>query len=121
MKLAELRKQRGLSQKQLADALNCSQNIISQYENGNRKPSMTQLQKISAYFGISIDELIDETAPLGVATIVDFEPVDFQKNVKEAETKRIAEQAYSLLMKMPPEMQKAAIAQLKALADLNKE
>ena len=53
-KLVELRKQKGLSQEQLAMDLNISQSSISNYESGATKPDTDVLQKIAEYFNIPI-------------------------------------------------------------------
>jgi len=42
-KLKTLRKRKGLSQKQLAEALGVDQSSISKYERGTRTPSVTSL------------------------------------------------------------------------------
>lgn len=62
MRLAELRKQAGISQRTLATALNCSQNMISQWENGTRDPSTETLKAIADYFNVSIDYLLGREA-----------------------------------------------------------
>lgn len=53
-KLSELRKQKGLSQEQLATDLNISQSSISNYESGMTKPDTDILQKIAEYFKVPI-------------------------------------------------------------------
>ena len=53
-KLAELRKERGLSQEQLAVDLNISQSSISNYESGYTKPDTGILQKIADYFQVPV-------------------------------------------------------------------
>ncbi|MDR2461672.1 MAG: helix-turn-helix domain-containing protein [Mycoplasmataceae bacterium] len=53
-KLSELRKQKGLSQEQLALDLNISQSSVSNYESGATKPDTDILQKIAEYFKIPI-------------------------------------------------------------------
>jgi len=53
-KLLELRKQKGLSQEQLATDLNISQSSISNYESGATKPDTDILQKIAEYFRVPI-------------------------------------------------------------------
>lgn len=58
LKLMELRKAKGLSQKQLATILGCSQNMISQWENGTRDPGTETLILISTYFGVTVDYLL---------------------------------------------------------------
>ena len=59
MRLAELRKQAGLSQKQLAAILKCSQNMISQWENGTRDPGTKTLKLMAECFNVSIDYILE--------------------------------------------------------------
>ena len=61
MRLLELRKLAGLSQKELAKILNCSQNMISQWENGTRDPSTDTLKAMADYFNVTIDYLLGRT------------------------------------------------------------
>lgn len=58
-KLRELRKTRGMTAKQLGAILNVAESTISLYENGKRAPDYEMLKKISAYFGVSVDYLLD--------------------------------------------------------------
>jgi len=53
-KLVDLRKQRGISQEQLAMDLNVSQSTISNYEQGLTKPDTNILKKICDYFNVPI-------------------------------------------------------------------
>ena len=62
MRLAELRKARGLSQRQLAEDLQISQNSISQYELGKREPNQNTLLALANYFAVSVDYLLGNTA-----------------------------------------------------------
>ena len=57
-KLQELRKARGLTQEELAEALFVSRTAISKWESGRGYPSIDSLKQISNYFSISIDELL---------------------------------------------------------------
>ena len=61
MRLKEIRKSKGISQLQLALALNTTQNTISRYETGEREPGITELIKIANYFNVSIDYLLERT------------------------------------------------------------
>ena len=61
MRLKEVRKSKGISQLKLAMDLNTSQNTISRYETGEREPGIVELIKISDYFNISIDYLLERT------------------------------------------------------------
>ena len=52
-----LRKQRGINQEQLADALEVSRQTIGSLENGRYNPSILLAFKISRYFGLPIEEI----------------------------------------------------------------
>ena len=57
-KLLELRKSKGLTQEELAEALFVSRTAISKWESGRGYPSIDSLKEISHFFSVSIDELI---------------------------------------------------------------
>ena len=57
-KLQELRKNRGLTQEELAEALFVSRTAISKWESGRGYPSIDSLKEISRYFSVSIDDLL---------------------------------------------------------------
>jgi len=56
-KIAELRKDRGLSQRALAKELGTSQANLSRWEQGLIEPSIIECWKIADYFDVSIDLL----------------------------------------------------------------
>ncbi|MBE7093976.1 MAG: helix-turn-helix transcriptional regulator [Clostridiales bacterium] len=56
-KIAELRKEKNLSQRQLAKALGTSQANLSRWEQGLNEPSIIECWKIADYFDVSIDVL----------------------------------------------------------------
>ena len=57
-KLQELRKSRGLTQEELAEALYVSRTAVSKWESGRGYPNIDSLKEISAYFSVSIDDLL---------------------------------------------------------------
>lgn len=57
-RLSELRKKNGYTQKQLADALNLSQQIISNIERNATAPDVDFLRGVADLYKISLDELI---------------------------------------------------------------
>lgn len=57
-KLQELRKRRGMTQEELAQALFVSRTAISKWESGRGYPNLDSLRQISRFFSVSIDELI---------------------------------------------------------------
>lgn len=54
-----VRKKRNLNQLKVAMDLNLSREALSHYENGKREPSLDMLNKMSKYFNVSIDYLIN--------------------------------------------------------------
>ena len=57
--LVELRKEKGLTQSQLAEELNYSDKTISKWENGDALPDTPTLYAISKFFAVSMDTLYD--------------------------------------------------------------
>ena len=66
-KLQELRKQKGLTQEELASALFVSRTAISKWESGRGYPSIDSLKEVSIFFGITIDELLSSDEVLTIA------------------------------------------------------
>ena len=67
-KLKELRKKKGVTQAQLADAIYVSRSLIAKFETGASYPNKDTLEKIALYFGISVSGLVetDETVLIAV-------------------------------------------------------
>ena len=57
-KLQELRKRKGLTQEELAEALFVSRTAVSKWESGRGYPSIDSLKEISRFFSVTIDELL---------------------------------------------------------------
>ena len=66
-KLQELRKQKGLTQEELAADLFVSRTAISKWESGRGYPNIDSLKAISKYFGVTMDELLSGDELLTVA------------------------------------------------------
>ncbi len=56
-RLEEIRKQRGIKQEDLANALEVSRQTIGSLENGRYNPSIILAFKIARYFNMSIEEI----------------------------------------------------------------
>ncbi len=54
-----IRKKKKFSQLKVAMDLAISREALSHYENGKRSPDLQMLRKLSAYFGVSIDFLVN--------------------------------------------------------------
>lgn len=63
-RLKKLRSDSKLTQKQLAEKLNVSQNAIYNWENGKREPNLDMIKKIAKVFDIALYILLDDTYPL---------------------------------------------------------
>lgn len=59
-KLAFLRKQKGLTQMELAEKLNVSRQAISRWEVGAAVPSTDNLKVLGDLYGVSVDYLLDD-------------------------------------------------------------
>jgi transcriptional regulator with XRE-family HTH domain len=66
-KLQELRRNKNLTQEQLAEMLFVSRTAISKWESGRGYPSIDSLKEISKYFAISLDDLLSSEELLTVA------------------------------------------------------
>jgi len=56
-RLEELRREKGLRQEELAEALDVSRQTIGSLENGRYNPSIMLAFKIARYFGMGIEEI----------------------------------------------------------------
>ena len=61
MKLRELRRQKGVTQKEVATAVGCTATVYSRYEREEREPDISTLCSLADYFKVSIDSLIGYT------------------------------------------------------------
>lgn len=61
MRLKDLREDRDVKQKELAELLNVKQNTYSQYENGKREIPLEILWKLADFYDVSVDYLIGRT------------------------------------------------------------
>lgn len=59
--LKQLRKEKGLSQTDLADYLQITRGSYSNYETHKRSPDYTTLIKLAKFYEVSLDYLLEET------------------------------------------------------------
>lgn len=69
--LALLRQERGISQRQAANALGVSQALLSHYENGLREPGLNFVVKACDFYNVSADFLLGRTLSRDGTTIID--------------------------------------------------
>ena len=66
-KLQELRKQKGLTQEELAEKLFVSRTAVSKWESGRGYPNIDSLKVIAKFFGVTIDEFLSGDELLTIA------------------------------------------------------
>lgn len=76
-KLRELRKNSGLTQEELAEALFVSRTAVTKWESGRGYPGIDSLKQISKFFSVTIDELLSGEKLLTIAE------EENKKNIRE--------------------------------------
>lgn len=66
-KLQELRKQKGLTQEELAKSLYVSRTAISKWESGRGCPNIDSLKEIAKFFSVTVDQLLSSEEVLTIA------------------------------------------------------
>lgn len=97
--LKQLRKEKGISQKSFADAINVGQSTVANWENGVREPDTATIARIAKYFGVSVDYLLglsDAPSPGGNLE-ADFSEVEY---ALFGETKHLTETEQRELLRL---------------------
>ena len=93
-RLAELRKEKGYSQEDLAGKLGVSRQAISKWERGEATPDSDNLIALSSLYGVSLDELVHQKR--GEGKVLDDKTEDDEEKEdseeKEPETEREEEE-----------------------------
>ncbi len=66
-KLQELRKGKGLTQEELAQALFVSRTAVSKWESGRGYPNIDSLKALAKYFSVTVDEILSGEEVLTIA------------------------------------------------------
>lgn len=75
-KIAYLRKKKKISQDELADIIGVTRGGISMYERDQREPDIAVIIKFSKFFNVSVDYLVDNTAP----EKLELSPIFYESN-----------------------------------------
>lgn len=59
-RLAEMRREKGLTQADLAEAVNVSRQVVSKWETGVTTPGRANLKALSELYGVTVDALLRE-------------------------------------------------------------
>ena len=62
LRIRDLREDRDLTQRQIANYLMCDQSLYSKYEREERPIPLDLADKLADYFGVSLDYLIGRTS-----------------------------------------------------------
>ncbi len=79
--LCELREEKGVSQKELAEAIGVSQSTIAKIEVGRNEATASTIRKLAKYFNISTDYLLELEDDFGVMLL----PVQDSLSTQERE------------------------------------
>ena len=61
LRIRDLREDRDLKQRQLADLLHCDQSLYSKYERGERPLPLELAEKLADFYTVSVDYLLGRT------------------------------------------------------------
>ena len=100
-RLAELRKSRNLSQKELAQKLTSSQNTISNWETGKREPDFETTIMLADYFDVTTDYLLGNE----------------QKNKPVTERDKLTSENIDLFEQLPTDKKQQALDYLRYLVE----
>ena len=90
-RIRELRKNKSLSQEQLADKLGVTKQAVSQMERGARKPSVTMLEALCDFFNVSTDYLLGkEDVTIRLVDNKDINRLDSPQSVRIPVFDRVA-------------------------------
>lgn len=86
-KLKELRKERKLTQQVVADCLNISRSVYSQYENDEREPSIKRLLSICRFYMTTLDFICsnDDRLIIDITDLSDTEKAKIYAIIRENE------------------------------------
>ncbi len=102
-RIRELRKEKGITMKQLGKVVCLAESTISQYETGKRQPDNEALLKMSEYFGVTVGYL------LGVE--------DIKKEAAAPECDSQEKELMQLYSALPESDRKQALDYFRFLAD----
>lgn len=85
--IAQLRREKGLTQQQLGDLLGVTNKTVSRWENGNYLPPVEMLQELSKLYAVSINEILCGER---------IKEEEYQEKAEETLTSILASSSFSL-------------------------
>lgn len=117
--IRQLRDKHDIKQQDFAKFLNIGKSTLSQYENGNRVPNDEIKKKISDFFNVSIDYLLEMTSIPD--KIDDYIKKDVTERVMQQPKLNLSSNEQSLIMKfrkLPTRIQDKIEARIEAEYDI---
>ncbi len=83
--LAELRKEKGITQKELADYLNVSDKTVSHWECDKYSPDISVIPVLAEFFGVTCDEILkgERKAPVYNENSFSYEPLNKESEYRK--------------------------------------
>ena len=96
-KLKLLRKERGLTQSDVGEAIGQERSTIACYETGKRKPDVETLEKLARYYKVTLDYFSDKTeADVFIDLLSRSNAFFADQNISESDK----DKAYQFMMKL---------------------
>ena len=120
-RIRELREERGLTQKELAEAIGVDRTAIAKYESGASGAKSEMLEKLANYFGVTTDYILGRTNEKTPAPVVqsggeEEEIREYLQRIKDDPQFRLM---FDLSRTATLEEIKATVAFIKALREQN--
>jgi len=96
-RLKKLREERNVSQKQVAESTGVSDVMISMYEQGKKKPSISKLEDLATYFGVTTDYLLGNKSSVNELETVFPEGVKVLRRASKELTPEAKDQMIKLM------------------------
>lgn len=100
--LAFLRREKQVTQEQLAQAMGVTNQAVSKWESGQSYPDITLLPRLAAYFQVTVDELLGVAEPQNMRNIY--------LGIKELFQETPGEECFSLAFKLATLMHEGAVS-----------
>lgn len=84
-KLKELRLKANLTQVQIAQELDITQQSYQKWESGKSKPNLNTLEMFSDFFGVSIEELLSD-GTIRIESILNADKISYKNQLLSDET-----------------------------------
>ena len=75
-KISSLRKEKNMTQMELADKMGISFQSVSNWERGNTMPDISKLPELAELFGVTVDELLGKESKL-INSVIEGRPVEY--------------------------------------------